>query len=168
MATIAGILILQSGAPAVSIPIDFLLTTAPVNGVGDIVTGRRIRTLTDPATGAYSQVLTAGFYWVMIPATQPFQINVPTGTGTYPLDDLRVGDIPPETVKTGEYDTVALMKADPNPDWTFADTENFNAGDHIFSSWKKLAADTALTANSSDIQQLADGRLALRYLVRPS
>jgi hypothetical protein len=168
MATIAGILLLQSGLPSVSTPIDFLLSTAPIDGAGQVVTGRKIRTLTDPVTGAYSQTLTEGFYWVLIPATSAFMIVVPTGTGTFPLDDLVVTGEPPQTIKTSTYDTVAEMITDPKPDWSFANTENYAAGDHIFASWQKLAADTHLTANGSDIQTLADGRLALRYYIRPS
>jgi hypothetical protein len=166
MATVAGILLLQSEAPAVSTPIDFLLTTAPIDGAGQVVTGRRIRTFTDDTTGAYSQVLTEGFYWVMIPATKPFQIVVPTGTGTYPLDDL-LSDVPPESVRSVEYETVDDMITSPDTNWTFADTLNFNAGDRIFASWKKLAPDTGLVANGSDIQILSDGRLVVRYFLRP-
>ena len=39
-------------------------------------------------SGEYSTTLLAGIYWVDIPGTPRFQIQAPTGSGTYALEDI--------------------------------------------------------------------------------
>jgi|GEM_PF-6745894 len=103
MATVAGVLHLQSGQPAANVGLRFILLTAPVDAAGTVVTGRPILTETD-ALGVYSQALVPGDYCVDIPATDPFQITVPPGTGSFPLEELdSEGGTEPPPPPVGTY-----------------------------------------------------------------
>lgn len=107
MATIAGTLLLGSGAPAKSTYIRVRMASPPFDGAGVVRSGMPQLFVTHATTGAYSFTLSQGSYRVNIPATPEFEITVPSGSGTYPLEGV-VGSSAP--VSLGEYpyyDTVA-------------------------------------------------------------
>lgn len=95
MATIAGILKRGSGALATGVPIRVRMSNPPFDDNGALQQNIPETFWTAEGTGAYSFTLQAGPYWVNIPATPRFEIVVPAGSGTYPLDEIGEGGAVP-------------------------------------------------------------------------
>jgi hypothetical protein len=94
MATIAGILHRGSGALATDTPIRVRGSNPPFDDTGALYQNIAEIFWTHPTTAAYSFTLTAGPYRLNIPATKEFEIIVPPGDGTYPIDEVGGGSTP--------------------------------------------------------------------------
>lgn len=106
MATIAGTLTRPSGEPAAGVPIRAQLLDGPHDGGG--VTRVCVPEIlwTHQTTGAYSFTLAEGGYTIRIPGTPEFQIVVPSGDGTYSLDEVSGSPAP---VYRGDYPVIATL-----------------------------------------------------------
>ena len=95
MATIAGILKRGSGALATGVPIRVRMSNPPFDDNGALQQNVAEIFYTHTTTGAYNFTLQAGPYKINIPATLQFEIVVPAGSGTYPLDEIGEGGAVP-------------------------------------------------------------------------
>jgi hypothetical protein len=111
MATIAGILKRGSGALATGVPIRVRMSNPPFDDNGALQHNVAELFHTDHATAAYSFTLQAGPYRINIPATREFEIVVPGGSGTYPLDEIGGGAVPTLRQDYPYFATLAAAQA---------------------------------------------------------
>lgn len=111
MATVADTLRNASGTAIASCPIDFFLMSAPVDDLGDFVSGKIVRatTGTGGSSGEFSITLRSGTYRVRTPGTPEFFILVPYGSGTYDISDILISETEADAV-IGYFETVAEVR----------------------------------------------------------
>ncbi len=132
MATVADTISNASGTAIASCPIDFFLMSAPVDDLGDFVSGKIVRAVTGTggSAGQFSITLRSGTYRVRTPGTPEFFILVPFGSGTYTISAILISETEADAV-IGYFETVAEAQANRktyNLIWIRETSENEDYG----------------------------------------
>lgn len=106
MATITGTLRKGSGELATGTPIRVTMADAPFDGAGAVRAGIPQIFTTHRSTAVYSFTLAQGGYVVNIPASPAFNIEVPSGSSSYTLEQVSVA---PATVFRSDYPSFATI-----------------------------------------------------------
>lgn len=86
MATIRGTI--TDGSNYIAASVSFYPVSSPD---ASVVVGNRTTIISDPSDGTFTVSLTSGYYHVKIAGQdKDFQINVPSGSGTYDISDIWV------------------------------------------------------------------------------
>lgn len=167
MATVTGSLIDASGAGMPGVPIEFILTTAPLDATSTLVSGKPVR-ITTGASGTFSTVLRQAVYRVRIPSSPELSITVPSGSGSHTIGSIVTsgsfvtpGSGATSAVTVTWFTDIGQMLDADSANWTIGRTLNSYGTDGIISSWTVLLkADTASTgvvANGDSILESTDG-----------
>lgn len=165
-ATIAGTLYDASGINMPGIPIDFILTSAPLDALNYTISGRPFR-ITTNGVGDYSTNLRPGVYKVRIPSCPEVSITVPS-SGTHTIGSIITagsfvmpGSGATSSVTVTWFNDIPQMLEAAASNWTTGLTLNSYGADGIITSWTVLLkSDTAATgvvANGDSILESTDG-----------
>lgn len=104
MATVADTIDLISGT------FSFTLSTAPLNGAEEVATGKP-KFVTTNGSGVFSTTLDQGTYVVRMPNTPAFTVTVPSGSGTYDMEDIINSSVPASSVTDSTFSTALVFVA---------------------------------------------------------